>query len=183
MGGEFRSALLYATALFGGSLDNLSKNASTAPRQTKNTSTASLPTSSSPFWATCRPSGNASYADFDAAVDHMSRIGYLDKSSGLYKKLVRYHEVQGRCGENLQAIKDDGVDVAIFCAYGFPGLPITAKSYKQTDILIETEHASAGATVAYNGETLSSYKGNKSTSPPTMKLMPQPAPCRTIPGS
>ncbi|MGN0521955.1 MAG: esterase/lipase family protein [Eubacterium sp.] len=96
------------------------------------------------------------YNTFNKAVKEMSAIGFLDKSSGLYKKISNYHKVQGRLKSNLKAIKKQGVQVAIFANYGLSGIPITSKSSNQTDSLIDVKYASAGATVAKYGKTLKS---------------------------
>lgn len=94
------------------------------------------------------------YNDFYDAVDAMSDIGFLDTSSGLYDKIVRYHYVQGRLESNLKELKNKGVDIAIIANYGLPGIPVTSAYAKQTDYLIDTELASVGATVADFEKTL-----------------------------
>lgn len=94
------------------------------------------------------------YDCFDKAVSEMSKIGFLDKKSGLYKKITAYHKVQGRLDKNLKSLKKMGVDVAIFADYGTLGIPVTSRSKNNTDILIDTKRASAGATVANVGEKL-----------------------------
>lgn len=94
------------------------------------------------------------YAYFDHAVDSMVKIGFLDTDSPLYEKISRYHEVQGRVEDNLKYVHDHGVQVAIIASYGYPGIPFTPNCSKQTDILIETEYESAGATVALCGQNL-----------------------------
>ncbi|MDE6766947.1 MAG: hypothetical protein K2J35_01975, partial [Eubacterium sp.] len=94
------------------------------------------------------------YNDFYDAVNAMSDIGFLDTSSGLYDKIVRYHYVQGRLESNLTELKNKGVDIAIIANYGIPGIPVTSAYAKQTDYLIDTELASVGATVADFGNTL-----------------------------
>lgn len=45
------------------------------------------------------------YDDFDDSVDAMTAIGFLDQSSGLYKKITRYHKVQKRLPGNLKAMQ------------------------------------------------------------------------------
>ncbi len=94
------------------------------------------------------------YDSFDKAVKEMSKMGFLDKKSGLYKKIKKYHGVQGRLAKNLKAIKKQGVQVAIFASYGTMGIPLTSKVNNQTDALIDTKYASAGATVANYGKKL-----------------------------
>lgn len=94
------------------------------------------------------------YEYFDKAVYEMSSIGFLDKSSALYSKLQKYHQVQGRLESNLKALKSKGVEVAIVANYGIPTVPMTSLHKAQADVLIETKFASVGATVADYGETL-----------------------------
>lgn len=96
------------------------------------------------------------YDSFYSAVNKMSEIGFLDKNSGLYDKIVRYHNVQGRVESNLKALKNKGVEIAIIANYGTPGIPITSGYKDQTDILIDTKYASGGATVADYGKKLNS---------------------------
>ena len=94
------------------------------------------------------------YSQFDKAVSSMTKVGFLDKNSGLYKKLLNYHNVQGRVKSNLKAVKAQGAEVAIFAGYGNMGIPVTSKIANQTDILIDTKYASGGATVANYGFAL-----------------------------
>ena len=98
------------------------------------------------------------YSQFDSCVNTLSKIGYLDKNSGLYKKIVRYHKVQGRFKKNLKAVKKSGAEIAIIANYGTRGLPFTSKKMNHTDLLIDTKYASVGATVAKYGKKL---KGKK----------------------
>ena len=94
------------------------------------------------------------YDSFDKAVKEMSAIGFLDKKSDLYKKIKKYHGVQGRIKSNLKAVKKAGAEVAVIASYGTMGIPATSKSANQTDVLIDTKYASAGATVANYGKKL-----------------------------
>lgn len=94
------------------------------------------------------------YDSFDKAVKEMSAIGFLDKNSELYTKIKKYHAVQGRIKSNLKAVKKQGCEVAIIASYGTMGIPATSKSANQTDVLIDTKYASAGATVANYGKKL-----------------------------
>ena len=94
------------------------------------------------------------YDSFDKAVKEMSAIGFLDTNSGLYKKIKAYHAVQGRAKSNLKAVKKLGSEVAIIASYGTMAIPATSKMYNQTDVLIDTKYASAGATVANYGKKL-----------------------------
>lgn len=93
------------------------------------------------------------YDSFDDAVKKMSAIGFLDKNSGLYDKITRYHKIQGRVDSNLKALKNKGVEIAIIANYGTPGIPVTSGYKNQTDILIDLKYASGGATVADYGTT------------------------------
>ena len=94
------------------------------------------------------------YDSFNKAVKEMSNMGFLDKKSGLYKKIKKYHGVQGRFNKNIKALKKQGVQIALFASYGTMGIPITSKVNNQTDALIDTKYASAGATVANYGKKL-----------------------------
>ncbi len=94
------------------------------------------------------------YSEFNKCVKRMSKIGYLDKKSGLYKKIKRYHKVQGRFKKNLKYVKKHGTEVAIIANYGTGGLPLTSKYSNHTDLLIDTKYASVGATVAKYGKKL-----------------------------
>lgn len=94
------------------------------------------------------------YDSYDKAVKEMSAIGFLNKNSDLYKKIKKYHGVQGRIRSNLKAVKKAGSEVAILASYGTMGIPATSKSGNQTDVLIDTKYASAGATVANYGKKL-----------------------------
>lgn len=94
------------------------------------------------------------YKDFDACISKMSSIGFLDKSSGLYSKISNYHKVQGRLSSNLKELKNKGVEIAVVANYGTPAIPVTSAYAEQTDILIDTDLASIGATVADFSKTL-----------------------------
>lgn len=98
------------------------------------------------------------YSQFDKCVNKMVKIGYLDKNSGLYKKIKHYHKVQGRFKKNLKYVKKHGAQVAVIANYGTGGLPLTSKYSNHTDLLIDTKYASVGATVAPYGKKL---KGKK----------------------
>lgn len=98
------------------------------------------------------------YSQFNSTVKTLVKMGYLDKNTGLYKKIVRYHKVQGRFVKNIKAVKKSGAEVAIIANYGTRGLPFTSKKYNHTDLLIDTKYASIGGTVAQYGKKL---KGKK----------------------
>lgn len=92
------------------------------------------------------------YKDFSTAVERMSKYGILDKKSGLYKKIVRYHKIQGRFTKNVKWAKKHGAEVIVIANYGTKGLPITSKKNNNTDMVIDTKYASIGATVAQYGK-------------------------------
>ena len=121
------------------------------------------------------------YDDFDDSVDAMTAIGFLDQSSGLYKKITRYHKVQKRLPGNLKAMQKAGTDVVIVANYGLPNIPINSAYANQTDILIDTKYASVGATTADYGKAL------KRTGMPmcrrTVLWTPPPVCFPTTPGS
>lgn len=103
------------------------------------------------------------YDCFDTAVEKMSAIGFLDKNSGLYEKITRYHAVQGRLVQNITELKNKGVQIAIIANYGTPGIPVTSDGKSHSDILIETKYATLGATVADFGKTLPSSRTEKNS--------------------
>ncbi len=94
------------------------------------------------------------YAQFDSTVKTLVNMGYLDKNTGLYKKIQNYHKVQGRFRKNLKAVKKAGAEVAIIANYGTKALPFTSKLNNHSDLLIDTKYASVGATVAQYGKKL-----------------------------
>ena len=94
------------------------------------------------------------YGEFDACVKQMSKIGLLDKSTGLYKKIVRYHKIQGRFKRNVKWAKKHGAQVVVIANYGTRALPLTSKKNNHTDLIIDTKYASIGAEVAQYGKKL-----------------------------
>lgn len=94
------------------------------------------------------------YSQFNKCVNSMAKIGFLDKKSGLYKKICAYHKVQGRFNKNVKWVTKHGSQVAIIANYGTRGIPVTSQGNNQTDILIDTKYASGGATVAKYGKKL-----------------------------
>lgn len=94
------------------------------------------------------------YDVFNSAVKNSSKIGMLDKNSGLYTKIKRYHKIQGRFKKNVKWLKKKGVQIAIIANYGEPGIPVTSKAKNHIDGLIDTCRASGGATVANYGSKL-----------------------------
>ncbi|MDD6729234.1 MAG: hypothetical protein PUE08_08470 [Eubacteriales bacterium] len=101
------------------------------------------------------------YNVYDTAVEKTSAIGFLDKSSGLFSKIQRYHGIQGRLVSNIAELKNKGVQIAIVANYGLPAVPVTSDCYTQSDALIETKYASLGATTANVGKTLPLSKTSK----------------------
>ncbi len=98
------------------------------------------------------------YSQFDSCTKKLIKMGYLDKNSGLYKKIKRYHKVQGRFVKNIKAVKKSGAEVAIIANYGTRALPVTSKKNNHTDLLIDTKYASIGGTVAQYGKKLTGKK-------------------------
>lgn len=98
------------------------------------------------------------YDDFDACVKEMSEIGFLNTNGGLYTKITKYHQIQGRLKSNIEALKAQGVEVAIIANYGCPAIGLTSQWTNQSDILIDTKYASVGATTAPYGQKLSRSK-------------------------
>ncbi len=94
------------------------------------------------------------YDVFDSAVAYSSKVGLLDKKSGVYKKIKAYHKVQGRFKKNVKYVKKHGAQVAIIANYGEPGIPVTSKQNNHIDGLIDTKRASGGAIVADFGKKL-----------------------------
>lgn len=107
------------------------------------------------------------YDFYDTAVKKMSGIGFLDKKSGLYDRIKRWHGIQGRAASNIKYLQKKGVDVAVIANYGYSAIPVTSQYANQTDVLIDTKYASVGATTADYGKTLpsSKTKNNKYASP------------------
>ncbi|MBQ8980218.1 MAG: hypothetical protein IJ077_01265 [Eubacterium sp.] len=92
------------------------------------------------------------YGEFNACVKQMSKIGVLNKKSGLYKKIVRYHKIQGRFKKNVKWAKKHGAQTVFIANYGTRALPLTSKKNNHTDLIIDTKYASGGATVAQFGK-------------------------------
>lgn len=92
------------------------------------------------------------YGEFNACVKQMTKIGVLNKKSGLYKKIVRYHKIQGRFKKNVKWAQKHGAQTVFIANYGTKGLPLTSKKNNQTDMVIDTKYASGGAKVALYGK-------------------------------
>ena len=65
-----------------------------------------------------------------------------------------YEQVLLTTEQNLRDAKDAGVKVGIIAHYGKAPIPLIKKNDYQTDILIDTEYGSCGATVATIGKVL-----------------------------
>lgn len=74
--------------------------------------------------------------------------------SVMLEKLNAYHAVQGRLEENLAQARENGVQISIVAQYGYSAIPVSPSRSVQTDSLIDTAFASAGATCAPYGQTL-----------------------------
>lgn len=153
-GGKYEILFLAGSGIFSGMLNSLSQNLNNGLSQNHIQNRIFLDVfhpvfGNIPAIFECIP-----YNDFEKSMRQMVDIGYLKKDSVLYRKLQNYHEVQGRADQNLIDVHNNGVQVAIIASYGYPGIPLTPKCREQTDILIETRHESAGATVANSGAKL-----------------------------
>ena len=158
-GGKYEYLFLAGSALFSGMMNSLSENLnngfSSSHIQDRIFLECFKPVFGNiPAVFECIP-----YRSFDHAMECMTSIGFLDKDSTLYRKLQRYHRAQGDAEQNLKDVRDFGTQTAIIASYGYPGIPFTPNCRKQTDILIETEYESGGATVAYSGEKLDTSDG------------------------
>ncbi len=102
------------------------------------------------------------YDYFDISVETMTANGWLKEGTGIYDKIMRYHDIQGRLSDNLNELIDNGVEVAIVCGYGYPGMPCTSDYGATSDMLIETKYESIGATCAEYGSELSEDEINDS---------------------
>ncbi len=100
------------------------------------------------------------YDDFDKAIETGIELGFLDTNSGLYEQITTYHEIQGRLEDNLNELKEKGVEIAIVAGYGLPSMPFTSYADLESDMLIDTNFASFGATVATLGSTLENATSN-----------------------
>lgn len=100
------------------------------------------------------------YKDFDRTVKVLTDMGYLDKTTGLYRKICTYHKTMGRLNSNLQQAVKKGIRTSIIANYGEPAPPFTKEaSEAHSDVLIDTTYASAGATVAEFGKKLNVKSG------------------------
>lgn len=153
-GGKYEILFFAGSAMFSGMLNTLSENLNNGLEENHIQKRIFLECfhpifGNIPAIYECIP-----YKDFDESMEKMTSIGFLQKDSELYNKLQQFHIAQGHAEQNLKDVHRRGVQVAIIASYGYPGIPLTRNCRKQTDILIETEYMSAGATVAYSGEKL-----------------------------
>ncbi len=147
----FRAVNALGDARIGTAVDKLSKEVAQNPARKKQFYLKVM----KPWLANCpSPWECIPYAEFDACVKQMSKIDVLDKKSGLYKKIVHYHKVQGRFRSNVKYVKKHGAEVVVLANYGTRALPLTSKKNNQTDMVIDTKYASCGATVALYGKKL-----------------------------
>lgn len=158
-GGKYEILFLAGSGIFSGMLNSLSENLNNGLSKNHIQNRIFLDVfhpifGNIPAIFECIP-----YKDFEESMRQMVSIGYLKKGSALYRKLQKYHAAQGRADQNLIDVHNNGVQVAIIASYGYPGIPLTPKCQQQTDILIETRHESAGATVANCGEKLKIKNG------------------------
>ncbi len=75
--------------------------------------------------------------------------------AALIEKLDRYHnEIQANNDAIMEAAKEQVGKVAVIAKYNVRMVPVTTAADRQADSLIDTYHASCGATVADFGKTL-----------------------------
>ena len=147
----FRAVNAFGDARIGTAVDKLNKEVAQNPARKKQFYLTVM----KPWLANCpAPWECIPYKEFDACVKQMSKLGILDKKSGLYKKIANYHKVQGRFESNVKYLKKHGAEVVVIANYGVRGLPLTSKKNNQTDMVIDTKYASCGATVAQYGKKL-----------------------------
>ena len=148
-----RAILALGDARIGTAVEKLNREVAHNPKMRKKFYLTAL----KPWMTNCpSPWECIPYGEFDACVKQMSKLGILNKKSGLYRKITRYHKIQGRFKRNLKWVKQHGADVMIIANYGTRALPLTSKTNNHTDLIIDTKYASAGATVAQYGKKLKS---------------------------
>ncbi len=82
-------------------------------------------------------------------------LGDDPKYAKLVERIDEYHNnVMLKASDILKKAKQDGVDIVVISQYGFTQIPVFDNAVKQSDMLIETEYTSFGATVAEYGKTL-----------------------------
>lgn len=93
-----------------------------------------------------------SVMDFDY---YSSAVSFAKPSTELLAKVAAYKTAQDNFASNMKALQGAGVQFAVVAHYGYAGIPISTNSNYYSDTLIDTALASAGATVAPYGETVS----------------------------
>ena len=156
----FRTVNALGDARIGTAVNKLNKEVAQNPKRLKQFYLTVM----KPWLANCpTPWECIPYNEFNACVKIMEQTGILNKKSGLYKRITRYHKIQGRFKSNLKWVKKHGAQVVIIANYGTKGLPLTSKKNNNTDMVIDTKYASVGATVALYGKKVK--KGGKYVSP------------------
>ncbi len=92
--------------------------------------------------------------DYEAAKDKM--FGHNpEKYAELIKKTDYYHDnVQTKLVDILKKAKANGTDIVIAAGYNISTIPVTNFEVSHSDMLIDTEYMTIGATCASYGETL-----------------------------
>ena len=105
-------------------------------------------------------------------------LGDNEKYDLLVKRIDEYHyNVMNKASDILKKAKADGVDIVIISQYGFSQIPVFDNAVKQSDMLIETEYTSFGATVSEFGKTLSLDFNNKNAKYYSKDLMVDASTC------
>lgn len=73
-------------------------------------------------------------------------------TDAFYAKIDAYHEIQGRVPELIQTGIDRGVNISILSKYGTSGIPAVESQKNLTDMVVDTQYSSVGATCALIGE-------------------------------
>ena len=96
------------------------------------------------------------YEDYEAAKQFMFGEGEeAAPYAALIEKLDRYHnEVQANSDAIIQAARQQVGKIAVIAKYNVRMMPVVDVADQQADSLIDTRHASCGATCADFGETL-----------------------------
>lgn len=96
------------------------------------------------------------YEDYDAAKRFVFGEGEeAAPYAALIEKLDRYHnEVQGNCAAIMEAAKEQVGRIGVIAKYNVRMMPVVDAANVQADSLIDTRHASCGATCADFGDTL-----------------------------
>ena len=96
------------------------------------------------------------YEDYDAAKAFIFGEGEETAPyAALIEKLDRYHnEVQANSDAIIRAAQEQVGKIGVIAKYNVRMMPVTTAADQQADSLIDTYHASCGATVADFGKTL-----------------------------